>query len=89
MIWNCDQGEYTDCSWQPIPKGEMSGLVNINKTNETIVAHLCGEGFLHAGQDTPYMRDAWVMAHTLRTATRLHMYPEVDSGAYTDKECKQ
>jgi hypothetical protein len=67
----------------------MSGLVNINETNETIAAHLRGEGFLHAGQETPYTRDAWIMAYTLRTATRLHMYPEVDYGAYTDEERKQ
>jgi hypothetical protein len=67
----------------------MSGLVNLNETNESINAHLRGEGFLHAGQDTPYTRDERVIAHTLRTATRLHMYPDVDYGAYTDEERKQ
>jgi hypothetical protein len=67
----------------------MSGLVNVNESNKSITARLRGEGFLHAGDSTPYTRDERVIAHTLRTATRLHMYPDVDYGAYTDEEREQ
>jgi hypothetical protein len=74
---------------QAVPKGEMSGLVNVNKSNKSIASWLHGEGFLHAGESTPYTCDERVIAHTLQTTTRLHMYPDVDYGAYTDEECEQ
>jgi hypothetical protein len=67
----------------------MSGLVNVNESQQSIEARLRGEGFLQAGEGTPYTRDERIVAHTLRTATRLHMYPDVDYGAYTDKERQQ
>jgi hypothetical protein len=67
----------------------MSGLVQLDESNQSIAARLRGEGFLQAGNDTPYTRDDRVAAHTLRMATRLHMYPDVNYGAYTDLEREQ
>jgi hypothetical protein len=67
----------------------MSGLVQLDESNQSIAACLRGEGFLQAGQGTPYTHDERVVAHTLRMATRLHMYPDVDYGAYTDMEREQ
>jgi hypothetical protein len=61
----------------------------VNESQQTIEARLRREGFLQAGQGTPYTRDERIVAHTLRTSTRLHTYPDVDYGAYTDEEREQ
>jgi hypothetical protein len=67
----------------------MSSLVNVNESHQSIEARLRGKGFLQAGEGTPYTHDKQIMAHTLHTATRLHAYPDVHYGAYTDKERAQ
>jgi hypothetical protein len=67
----------------------MSGLVELYETYEGIIKQLKGEGYLHSGNDTPYARDQTLTNLTTQTATRMHMYPDVDFGAYTNEERKR
>jgi hypothetical protein len=42
----------------------MSGLVELYETYEGILKRLKGEGYLHRGNDTPYVRDQTLMELT-------------------------
>jgi hypothetical protein len=71
------------------PPGPMSGLVELYKTYDCILQRLRGEGYVHGGNETPYVRDPTLQDLTTWTATRLHLYPDIDFGAYTNQQCKQ
>jgi hypothetical protein len=67
----------------------MSGLVELYETYESILHRLKGEGYVHGGNETPYARDSTLQELTTRAATRLHLYPDVDFGAYTNAQREQ
>jgi hypothetical protein len=71
------------------PPGPMSGLVELYETYEGILQRLHGEGYIHGGNETPYVRDTSLQDLTTRTATRLHLYPDMDFGAYTNQQRKE
>jgi hypothetical protein len=71
------------------PPGPMSGLVELYETYDGILHRLRGEGYVHGGDETPYARDSTLQDLTTRTATRLHLYPDVDFGAYTNQQRKE
>jgi hypothetical protein len=71
------------------PPGPMSGLVELYETYDGILQHLQGEGYIHGGHETPYTRDTSLQDLTTRTVTRLHLYPNMDFGAYTNQQHKE
>ncbi|KAG9095381.1 hypothetical protein FS749_010567 [Ceratobasidium sp. UAMH 11750] len=79
---------FGEAYWK-LPEGPLpplSSLLEIHETLQTIRMRLCQQGYLQPGKDTPYSRDLMTHTFTERTATRLHMWPEVDMGVCTDLE---
>jgi hypothetical protein len=67
----------------------MSGLVELYETYDSILQRLRGEGYVHGRNDTPYVQDTTLQDLTTCTMTQLHLYPDVDFGAYTNQQHKQ
>ncbi|KAG8697840.1 hypothetical protein FRC08_006302 [Ceratobasidium sp. 394] len=71
----------------PVPK--PSGLMETRETTAYWRKRLAGQGYLTAGEKSPYTRDEAFKDLTERVASRLAMYPSVDFGAYTDDDRKR
>ncbi|KAG8680702.1 hypothetical protein FRC08_016099 [Ceratobasidium sp. 394] len=63
-----------------------SGLLRDNETTDAIRAELRFEGYREPDGQGPYSKDddSRILAESL--ATRIHLWPETDCGAYTDEQ---